>query len=136
MSTCFLFSSLAFYKFPFFLLRLHGLLNRYSTRSCPSFLYFFQHINSTQFSIKLTSRNYLTWKTQIIHLLNSQDLMGWIDGTNPPPPQTIPNTDNPPTPIVNPAYQSWFKKDQMILSLLLSSLTEEVFPYLVGISSS
>lgn len=82
-----------------------------STNSTPS-------ITSTQlnFSIKLTSSNYLAWKTQIIPLLNSQDLMGDIDGTKPPPPQTILDNSNPPAPIVNFQYQTWFKKDQMILS--------------------
>jgi hypothetical protein len=43
--------------------------------------------------------------------------------------------DNP-IPISNPEYENWFKKDQMLLSWLLSFLTEEVFPYVIGLKSS
>ena len=63
--------------------------------------------NSTQvkFSVKLTSRNYLAWKPQLIPLLNSQDIMGFVDGSKPPPSPTVMNTDNPPLPIANPEFQ-------------------------------
>ena len=63
--------------------------------------YFSTQIN---FSVKLNSRNYLAWKTQLIPLLNSQDLMGYIDGTLSPPPSKIMDTNNPLFPIPNPAF--------------------------------
>ena len=93
---------------------------------------------STQinFSVKLTARNYLAWKTQLIPLLNSQDLMSFVDGSQPPPSPTIMSTDTPPSPVPNPEFQPWFKKDQMLLTWILSSLTEEIFPYIVGVTSS
>ena len=93
---------------------------------------------STQinFSVKLTARNYLAWKTQLIPLLNSQDLMSFVDGSQPPPSPTFMSTDTPPSPIPNPEFQPWFKKDQMLLTWILSSLTEEIFPYIVGVTSS
>ena len=31
---------------------------------------------------------------------------------------------------------AWFQKDQLLHSWLLSSLTEEVFPYVIGLTSS
>ena len=58
-------------------------------------------------SIKLTSRNYLTWKTQFLPLLNYHKLNGLIDGSMIAPLPTIPSPNNsgPPTP--NPAYTEW-----------------------------
>ena len=88
------------------------------------------------FSTKLTSHNYLAWKTQLLPLLNSQDLTNFIDGTTPAPPTTIPSPDNAANLILNPAYQPWFKKDQLLLFWILSSLSEEVFPYVTNVTSS
>lgn len=53
-----------------------------------------------------------------------------VDGTFPPPPQIIVSANNVPIP--NPEYETWFKKDQMLLSWPFSSLTEEIFPYVIG----
>ena len=61
------------------------------------------------FSIKLNSRNYLSWRTQLLSLLNSLDLTGFIDGSKPAPSITIMSNDNPPVLIPNPDYQTWFK---------------------------
>ncbi|RVW50549.1 Retrovirus-related Pol polyprotein from transposon RE1 [Vitis vinifera] len=36
-------------------------------------------------TIKLTSSNYLLWRNQFIHLLTSQDLLGFLDGSVPTP---------------------------------------------------
>jgi hypothetical protein len=43
---------------------------------------------------------------------------------------------DPPVPIPNPEYTQWFTKHQMLHSWLLASLTEEVFPYVIGLKSS
>ena len=94
--------------------------------------------NTTQlnFSIKLNARNYLAWKTQLLLLLNSLDLTGFIDGSKPTPSVTTMSTDDLPTPISNPEFQQWFKRDQMLLSWILSSISEEIFPYVTNVSSS
>lgn len=42
-------------------------------------------------SIKLTSRNYLQWKTQFHALLNYQNLTSFINGISLPPSKTITN---------------------------------------------
>jgi hypothetical protein len=88
------------------------------------------------FSIKLNPKNYLAWKTQFLPILNYQNLHGYIDGTLAPPPKTILSSGENPTSIPNPEFTQWFTKDQMLLSWLLSSLTEEVFPYVIGLDSS
>jgi hypothetical protein len=52
------------------------------------------------------------------------------------PSATIPTSSTDSTPIPNPVYEEWFKKDQMLHSWLLSSLFEEVFPFVIGLKSS
>ncbi|KAK2985721.1 hypothetical protein RJ640_023688 [Escallonia rubra] len=88
------------------------------------------------FSVKLTSKNYLAWKTQFLPILNYENLHGHIDGTSSPPPKTIVSPTAENLPIPNSEYEAWFKKDQLLLSWLFSSLTEEIFPYIIGLSTS
>ncbi|XP_019154624.1 PREDICTED: uncharacterized protein LOC109151160 [Ipomoea nil] len=40
-------------------------------------------------SVKLTYRNFVFWRPQVVHFLNGNDLMGFIDGSNPCPPTMI-----------------------------------------------
>lgn len=58
---------------------------------------------------KLTSTNYLLWKTQLIPLLCVYDLLPHVDGTIPAPFAMF---DRYP----NLAYLDWLKRDQLVLS--------------------
>ena len=58
----------------------------------------------TSFSVKLNSYNYLAWKTQMIPLFNSHNLLGFINGTTLAPSQTVMNTATLPEPITNPEF--------------------------------
>ena len=78
------------------------------------------------FAIKLTPRNFLVWKTQFVPLLNFHNMTKLIDGS-PTPPTTILSSTNANETLVYPEYTSWFKQDQLLLTWILSSLTEEVF---------
>ena len=49
--------------------------------SSPSF--------SQVISVKLTQENYLLWSAQILPYLRSQGLIGFVDGSMPPPNQTV-----------------------------------------------
>ncbi|XP_019172861.1 PREDICTED: uncharacterized protein LOC109168300 [Ipomoea nil] len=93
-------------------------------------------------SIKLTSRNFLFWRTQLVPFLRGQGLLGYVDGETPCP---LPMIDPPPSddsgattavPQANPAYRLWTQQDQSILSLLISSLSEEVMYLAVGRNTS
>ena len=66
------------------------------------------------FSVKLTTKNYLAWKTQFVPLLNYQNLHVFIDGSSVAPPKTIISTSQ--EALSNLAYQTWFQKDQMLLT--------------------
>lgn len=56
------------------------------------------------FSVKLTSKTYLSWKTQFLPLLNSQNLTGFVDGTFSPPPKIIPSSEDYTSFLPNPEY--------------------------------
>ena len=83
-------------------------------------------------TIKLSSSNYLLWKSQLLPLLESQGLLGHVDGTLVPPPPFDPPTSQTP----NTKHLEWKATDQRLLSLLLSSLTEEAMAEAVGLSIS
>lgn len=59
-----------------------------SASSSPTTLSYAQHF----ISIKLTSKNYLFWRTQLLTFLRGQNLHGYIDGCTPCPASTISNT--------------------------------------------
>lgn len=69
----------------------------------------------------------MSWRTQILAYLRGQDAYGFVDGSSQPPPQVIPNTiiaTAAPRTMVNLEYLTWRQRDQMILSVLISTLTE------------
>ena len=84
-------------------------------------------------TIKLTPTNYLLWRRQFVPLLESQDLLGYLDGSFlAPAAQILRGTEQVP----NPSYKKWHTQDQLILSLLYASLTEECMAEVVDCSSS
>ncbi|RVW88466.1 Retrovirus-related Pol polyprotein from transposon RE1 [Vitis vinifera] len=83
-------------------------------------------------TIKLSSSNYLLWKSQLLPLLESQDLLGYVDGTLVPPPRFEPATST----TLSTKYLAWKAADQRLLCLLLSSLTEEAIAAVVGLSTA
>ncbi|GAV69817.1 UBN2_3 domain-containing protein [Cephalotus follicularis] len=82
-------------------------------------------------SIKLTSTNYLIWRSQFLPLLNGYDLMQFVDGSSSPPPRNL-SSAPADTPVLNPDFLAWYKQDQLLLSWILSSLTESVHAQVVG----
>ncbi|XP_019156860.1 PREDICTED: uncharacterized protein LOC109153445 [Ipomoea nil] len=95
-------------------------------------------------SLKLTTRNFLFWRTQMIPFLRAQGLLGYVDGELPCPPAVLPSTTagdeasgatvSATTP--NPSYAFWVQQDQAIFSLLISSLADEVMYLAVGRNTS
>ncbi|KAJ9680401.1 hypothetical protein PVL29_019662 [Vitis rotundifolia] len=45
--------------------------------------------DATQISLKLSKMNYASWRAQFTDLLFGYDLLGFLDGTTPCPPETI-----------------------------------------------
>ncbi|XP_019155699.1 PREDICTED: uncharacterized protein LOC109152448 [Ipomoea nil] len=92
-------------------------------------------------SLKLTSRNYLFWRTQMLPFLEGQGLLGFIDGTTPFPttsPALTSTADSAPAAVSDlPARQlAWRRQDKAILSMLISSLSEKTLRFAVGKGTS
>nr|XP_051220505.1 uncharacterized protein LOC127338434 [Lolium perenne] len=79
-------------------------------------------------TVRLTQDNYLFWRAQILPLLRSRHLEGFVDGSHPCPPRLVPavTATGAQVSAENPAYRIWVAQDQAILSALQSSLTEGV----------
>uniref|UniRef100_A0A2N9FV86 Retrotransposon Copia-like N-terminal domain-containing protein n=1 Tax=Fagus sylvatica TaxID=28930 RepID=A0A2N9FV86_FAGSY len=81
-------------------------------------------------TIKLNRDNYLLWKAQIVPYLRGQHLYGFIDGTKPAPPPSLAVQASCTTAVLpNPEFYTWHTQDQMILSALISSLSETVLAH-------
>ena len=108
--------------------------------SSPSNSFFTINIHSLV-TVKLTKDNYLLWKTQIVPYLRGQRLFGFVDGTISSPSPTIlnpevANSQNAPTEMPNPKYITWYDQDQVVLSALVSSLSENILAQMVGLTTS
>ena len=86
-------------------------------------------------TIKLTRDNYLLWKAQIVPYLKGQHLFSFIDGSRLAPSQFLASqisasaSDAP-----NPDFQAWHLQDQLIMSSLISSLSENILAHIVKCS--
>ena len=77
--------------------------------------------------IKLKRDNFLLWKTQLFLPLDCHDLAHIL--TQDLPIST--HLDIKGGIFVNSAYQTWWRQDQQVLSLIVTSLSESVLPYVV-----
>ncbi|KAD2805295.1 hypothetical protein E3N88_38672 [Mikania micrantha] len=76
-------------------------------------------------SLKLSSSNYLGWKTQVEAILHGLDLHKFIDGSFPPP-----------SPITEPSYNHWFQQDRLLFGALVGSLSPSIVPLIANATSS
>lgn len=99
-----------------------------------------QSLNHTIY-VKLDRENYLVWRTQVVPYLEGNSLFGYVTGEIPCPPKFIstPTTEASASTfalVPNPSYTVWFHQDKLILSAIISTLTEGVLAHDVGISTS
>ncbi|KAG5568347.1 hypothetical protein H5410_064636 [Solanum commersonii] len=80
-----------------------------------------------QLHVKLTSSNYLLWKTQFMPMIFACGLNQHIDGTTQIPTQFLDDTNTKS----NPAYIVWLCEDQIVLSWIVASVSESILPQLV-----
>ena len=89
----------------------------------------------------------MLWRSQFIPLLRGYNLEGYVNGSFPCPPATIPlssssaitttiTTSSSPSVGPNPAYIAWIQQDQILLGWILSSLSEYALSRVVGMTSS
>ncbi|KAG9441346.1 hypothetical protein H6P81_017200 [Aristolochia fimbriata] len=85
-------------------------------------------------TVKLRSSNYPKWKTQFLPFLRSQNLVGFVDGSVMAPPVSI--QDETGIQTSNPEYLNWFQTDQMIVSWINATLSEESLSLVSGLETA
>jgi gag-polypeptide of LTR copia-type len=82
--------------------------------------------------IKLNDNNFLTWKKQVMPVINGHDLGRFLD--SPPPEPTSHNSTGQIE--VNKAYLLWNRQDQLLLAWLQSSLTETMMAHVISTTTT
>ena len=96
--------------------------------------------NLTQLSIfKLTRDNYPLWCTVIVPFLERHNFYGYVTGDSPCPPEFVPPFSSmslSAVKIKNPEYLNWYQQDKLIMSALISSLSENLLAHVFGLKTS
>ncbi|CAL1394833.1 unnamed protein product [Linum trigynum] len=79
---------------------------------------------AAQLPLKLTTTNFLSWRSQLFTLLMGLDLIGYPDGTLAAPAKTI--GDAP-----NTAYKPCFRQDKLLLYATFGFVSESILSYIV-----
>jgi hypothetical protein len=86
-------------------------------------------------SLKLTSTNFLLWETQVLSLIESQDLLGFITGSTSAPTAEISNPTNDST-MPNPDLAAWTRTDRLVKAWITATISEEALGTVVGLTTS
>jgi hypothetical protein len=89
---------------------------------------------SHQLPLKLTHENYLSWKFLILPHARGHDLLGFLDGSYPPPSDIVLTSTGAAIP--NPDFITWMRQDQLLLAWLLSSISESVVSQVIHCTTS
>jgi hypothetical protein len=82
---------------------------------------------------KLHKDNFMRWRGLVEPFLKGHDLYGFIDGTNTPPsPQVSTSPNGTLTVSTDPDTLWWLRQDQLILSMLMSSISDDMLPQVLG----
>jgi hypothetical protein len=100
-----------------------------------------------QINLKLSRDNYMLWQYLLASYLEGQNLFGYIDNSIPCPPKFISSTTttsstssttttDSPTLVPNPDYEVWVRQDKLILSVIISTISEDILVHIVGLHTS
>ncbi|XXG72136.1 hypothetical protein AAC387_Pa07g1297 [Persea americana] len=91
-------------------------------------------------SIKLIQTNYRLWRTQVLRLLESQDMMGFIDGDIIAPPEMIIAPDDSVSTsqkeIINQEFLAWRHSDRLLRGWITGTLNEDTLTIVVGLDTT
>ncbi|KAF3777019.1 hypothetical protein EJ110_NYTH46522 [Nymphaea thermarum] len=79
-------------------------------------------------SVKLNRDNYLLWSSQLESVMESQELIQFIDGTFPAPSETIVKDGKIE---INLEFAVWKRSDRLALSWIKATVSEPVFRQIV-----
>ncbi|KAL4376167.1 hypothetical protein GQ457_02G011570 [Hibiscus cannabinus] len=89
-----------------------------------------QVFSNKRINVCLTQVNYLLWKQQVVLTIHSLGLEGYLDGSFPVPAKMVRNTAGEQA--INPLYLQYVKQDCSLASWLLSTVSANILPQLVG----
>uniref|UniRef100_A0A803NL56 Reverse transcriptase Ty1/copia-type domain-containing protein n=1 Tax=Cannabis sativa TaxID=3483 RepID=A0A803NL56_CANSA len=102
-----------------------------ASSSSPSLPPNFSSFNQT-ISVKLDDTNYLVWRMQMQNIIIANGLEGYIDGTVACSAQ-FPNSTSSQ---VDPAFTTWHRYNQLLMSWLYASLSDSMLGQIVGFTTA
>ncbi|KAM1762795.1 hypothetical protein ACFX12_005393 [Malus domestica] len=98
---------------------------------------------STSVNVKLDDSNYLNWHFQMKLLLESNGILGFVDGSHPCPARFVfssgeseIHSSNSSSSSVNDEYLVWMMHDKALMQLLTASLSPVAMSCAIGSTSS
>ncbi|XP_060964178.1 uncharacterized protein LOC133033461 [Cannabis sativa] len=89
------------------------------------------HVSFTHsLSIKLDEHNFFSWKHQVLASIKGSKLHKFLDSTQAPTQYLT--VDDEAQDKVNPEFEDWEQHDNILMSWLLSSMSEETTNLMVG----
>ncbi|KAL5709389.1 hypothetical protein ACHQM5_020086 [Ranunculus cassubicifolius] len=97
-------------------------------------------LNVTNFvSMKLTQSKYLLWRFQFLGLVGSQEILGFLDQTEPAPEEFLTVEDketHKKEEVSNPDYAAWKRYDCLVRGWITGTLSEEALGLVVGLDTA
>jgi len=87
-------------------------------------------------TFKLEGPNYITWSNQVLPILKTNNLMGFMDGSEPCPSKFLLDDQRKAAATLSPKFLLWTKKYQFVLSWINATLTEKVMSSTFGVTSA
>ena len=84
----------------------------------------------------LDSTNYVLWKYQVSSILKAHSFFDHIDDSLPCPLKFLFSTAVRITPEINLEYLQWLSRDQVLITLINTTLSPSSFVHVVGSTSS
>ncbi|KAF5760052.1 putative ankyrin repeat-containing domain, PGG domain, retrotransposon Copia-like protein [Helianthus annuus] len=96
------------------------------------------HVNTGSFlSIKLSGKpNYMQWQEQMLCLVDSHDMLGFIDGTLKKPKENNASKTKANMPAFAAKYREWKRSDTLVKGWIFGSLSEDVMGTVVGLQTA
>ena len=88
---------------------------------------------NTSLLVKLDRDNYMLWRSQVLLVVGGHKIIGYLFDTNTYPPVLLDIQDTYGNLIqnLNPTYEQWNRKDQLLLSWLLSYLPTTILSQVI-----
>ncbi|KAH6760097.1 hypothetical protein C2S51_017046 [Perilla frutescens var. frutescens] len=93
------------------------------------------YLQGNVISIKLNESNYLLWKQQVLATLEGFGLEGFLTGERKCPESCVLGTLNEDI-VPNPEFIAWNRQDKLIMSWLLSSMTNGILVGVTGLTTT